>query len=258
MTTDRSESDWQAWRTAREQRATAPHGLAALRYTHWLFAAEPETVEGAPGRWSADGGVVVGVGLEDAAGPVRLAPGDQLVVGATLLRAFERDGALALRVLDPEAPTRTSLAGIDAYPFAPEWVVRARFEAADGGSIDVTSVDGHASTEAAGGVARFDVDGTPVELTLTRDAGGLGAVFADATSGSESYRFRFLAVGEPDADGTLTLDFNRAYLPPCAFSDQYVCPLPSAGNRWPVAVRAGERLPVPVEASRTANRPAVA
>lgn len=243
MTSERFESDWHDWHHAREARATAPHGLAALRHTHWLTD-EPAAVEGAPGRWAAHDGAVVGTGLADASDAVRLAAGDELAVGATVLRAFERDGALALRVLDPDAPTRTSLAGIDAFPPSPDWVVRASFEPADDATLDVTSIDGHASTEHVAGVARCEVDGEPVELTLTRDAGGLGAVFADATSGVEAYRFRFLAVGAPDPDGTLELDFNRAYLPPCAFSDQYVCPLPSAGNRWPVAVRAGERLPV--------------
>ena len=44
-----------------------------------------------------------------------------------------------------------------------------------------------------------------------------------------------------DADGHVVVDFNRAYLPPCAFSDFYVCPLPPAGNRLDRPIRAGEK-----------------
>ena len=44
-----------------------------------------------------------------------------------------------------------------------------------------------------------------------------------------------------DADLLVVVDFNRAYLPPCAFSDFYVCPLPPAGNRLSTPIRAGEK-----------------
>lgn len=39
-------------------------------------------------------------------------------------------------------------------------------------------------------------------------------------------------------------DFNRAFLPPCAFSGHYVCPLPSPENHLDLAVTVGERLPL--------------
>jgi hypothetical protein len=74
------------------------------------------------------------------------------------------------------------------------------------------------------------------------DDGSLFAAFSDATSGNESYRFRFLRMPAPEPDGSVTVDFNRAYLPPCAFSDGYVCVFPPPTNRWDVPVRAGERL----------------
>lgn len=235
-------------RRARLASVGAPHGTASLRHTHWL-GAEAGEFAGAPGRWRADGSSVLGTGLapvldsgEDA---VRLAPGDELRAGGLLLRAFERDGALALRVFDPASPGRLVLEGIDAYPAALDLVVTGRFApAAEGERLDVAAVDGHVSSDPLGGVVEFALDGVPLTLTVTPSGDAYFAVFADATSGEESYRFRFLRVEAPAADGTTTLDFNRAYLPPCAFSDQYVCPLPPLGNRWPVAVRAGERMPV--------------
>jgi uncharacterized protein (DUF1684 family) len=74
-----------------------------------------------------------------------------------------------------------------------------------------------------------------------QDDGSLWAVFADATSGNGSYRFRFLRPAAPDAEGRTTVDFNRALLPPCAFADHFVCPFPPPGNTLDVEVAAGER-----------------
>jgi uncharacterized protein (DUF1684 family) len=94
------------------------------------------------------------------------------------------------------------------------------------------------------------------ELTLYWIEGYGGGVllpFADATSGAETYGGgRYLLdtikgadLGGVGPDGTLTLDFNFAYFPSCAYSDRYVCPLAPAGNRLPGAARAGERLATP-------------
>ena len=51
-------------------------------------------------------------------------------------------------------------------------------------------------------------------------------------------RFLFVA---PDADGNVTLDFNRAVLPPCSFSYAFNCPMPPKQNRFAVAIEAGEK-----------------
>lgn len=240
MSLDDVEREWREWRRSRWQAVSAPHGTAALRHTHWLTTESAEFA-GAPGRWRVQGGAIVGEALPNGE-VVRLDPGAEHEIGSLRLRAFERDGSLALRVIDPDAPSRTCLDGIETYPFSSDRVVAGRFAPADeGATIEVTSVDGHESEGRLGGAIELEIDGVPLALTVTRDGHGLSAVIADATSGDESYRFRFLRVPEPDAAGRVVVDFNRAYLPPCAFSDEYVCPLPPAGNRWPVALRAGER-----------------
>ena len=55
---------------------------------------------------------------------------------------------------------------------------------------------------------------------------------------------RFLLIAPPleglDRPGTVSLDFNRAYLPPCAFTDEFNCPLPPSHHRFDVDVPAGE------------------
>ena len=42
---------------------------------------------------------------------------------------------------------------------------------------------------------------------------------------------------------TVTLDFNLAYTPFCAFNDAFACPLPPEKNWLETTVEAGERAP---------------
>ena len=228
--------------SARWRAVSSEFGIAALRHTHWLDT-EPRTYDGTPGTWAARDGAIIGSIPEHAAEHV-LRPGEAIRVGQLELRAFSRDGALALRVIDPDAPSRRRLRGILSYPRQSDWVLHGTFEpASDGETRVVRSVDGHERTEVAVGVVALSLPGEKVRLTVSAGASGLQAVIADATSGDDAYRFRFLPIDAPNADGEVTVDFNRAYLPPCAFSDQYVCPLPPAGNRLSVRIEAGERLP---------------
>ncbi|MFF2486324.1 DUF1684 domain-containing protein [Microbacterium sp. NPDC058062] len=233
---------------ARWRAVSSEHGIAALRHTHWLDT-EPRAYDGAPGVWRAVDGKVVGAALRvDApaasADDVVLAPGEHLDVGGVRLKAISREGAPALRVFDPETPGRTRLRGILSFPHDAAWALPGVFRPAAEGEINVIrSVDGYEREEPAVGTIALEVDGSPFELTVTGDpAEGLSAVIADATSNVDAYRFRFLEIDAPAADGTVTVDFNQAYLPPCAFSDHYVCPLPPANNRLAVRVEAGERI----------------
>jgi uncharacterized protein len=81
-------------------------------------------------------------------------------------------------------------------------------------------------------------------------AGGLFIPFRDATNGHETYAGgRYLLDTAKGADlggdperGTLTVDFNFATQPSCAFDPRWACPLAPPENRLDIAVRAGERL----------------
>ncbi|HJM89353.1 MAG TPA: DUF1684 domain-containing protein [Dehalococcoidia bacterium] len=89
----------------------------------------------------------------------------------------------------------------------------------------------------------FDVDDSPAELTVFRDAqsGSLFLPFQDANAGSETYGAgRYLEV-EALHDGKLHVDFNYAYNPYCAYNEMWSCPIPPGENRLTVAIAAGER-----------------
>jgi uncharacterized protein len=80
-------------------------------------------------------------------------------------------------------------------------------------------------------------------------AGGLFIPFRDATNGSLTYGAgRYLVdaaksadLGGDPATATLTIDFNFAYQPSCAFDPRWACPLAPPENRLDLEIRAGER-----------------
>jgi hypothetical protein len=65
-------------------------------------------------------------------------------------------------------------------------------------------------------------------------------MFQDATSKDSTYPGGRFMTSEAPRDGVVTLDFNKAHNPPCAYTDFATCPLPPAINRLNVAIKAGE------------------
>ncbi|MRH91244.1 DUF1684 domain-containing protein [Nocardia sp. SYP-A9097] len=234
-TTDTWVADWQQWHTDRAAEATAVYGIAAASGTHWL-SETPLTIAGVPGSWVAEAGRAVG----DGPGlHLELAPGERHQSGELLLQPLIRAGAVALRVFDPQASTRTTLQGIGAFDPDPAWVIDGIVETTSA-ALKLDHVDGFVSDN-DGVSIRLTINGREVVLWGTATpAGGIQITFADTTNGAETQRFRFLTVAAPDAQGRVVADFNRAYLPPCTFSDHYLCPLPPASNRLDFPVRAGE------------------
>lgn len=252
---------WKRWRDDRVVTARAPHGPLALTGTYWL-ADLREGVPGVPGRWELQGSCVIltatrhdGLEVDNTPldGSVRLcpdsAPKPSLVThGGRLLLLILREGEYAVRVYDPASETRTSFAGIDAHPFAPEWSLPARFTPyPEPRTVAVGNADGRERGLALAGTVAFTAPGAadrPFTLEVGQDGDGeLSAVFADAGSGRDgAFRFRFVSLAAPSgADGATVLDLNRAYLPPCAFADHFICPFPPPGNTLPFAVPAGEK-----------------
>ncbi len=78
------------------------------------------------------------------------------------------------------------------------------------------------------------------------DAQSLFVPFRDKTTGQETYeggRYMELEPEQDLADGDrVTVDFNLAYAPFCAYSETFACPLPPEENWLATAIEAGERL----------------
>jgi uncharacterized protein (DUF1684 family) len=157
---------------------------------------------------------------------------------------IERGERVGVRLKDRESEVLAEFTGIDHYPVDPAWRLAARFEPYDElRMIPVPDITGDVSEQPSHGRVVFSVAGAEQSLApLGPPEGELFLVFGDETNGGETYGGgRFLYVGPPDADGRLSVDFNKAYNPPCVFTPYATCPLPPPGNRLPLAVRAGEK-----------------
>ncbi|WP_053383142.1 DUF1684 domain-containing protein [Leucobacter celer] len=247
------EAEWREWHAARERYATDPGGPASLAGTYWLLAGAGGELPGVAGVWAATGDAerpVRGTGLTGSGyrtgdgGPVGeridLAAGEELFDGDRRFSVFARDDSYALRVFDPETAAGKRITGIDA--FAPDPALRVTAVRETSGETEtVTLVDGFQKDEVIDARFVFELDGEVLRLKARWNGSSYSVVFGDSTNGDLSYRFRFLRIEQPAEGDPWTIDFNRAFLPPCAFSDHFVCPLPPEGNRLPVAIRAGEQ-----------------
>lgn len=241
----------------RHQAVTSPQGSLALVNTQWID--QEQTVWSVPGTWApAPGGLVVTAVATDA-----ISVNGELVEGS--VEVFPRnaatpshiefgdgrsatviggDGSFALRVWDPQSDEMTRFSHIDVFDYDPEWVCQATWREIPGGSLvgfEHLKDEGSAKDEVVPGDIIFEHDGNTYTLSAFKAGNALQLVFADATNGDSTYsvgRFLFCA---PNPDGTITLNFNYAILPPCAFSYHFNCPLPPAQNRFPFAIPAGEK-----------------
>lgn len=161
-------------------------------------------------------------------------------VSFTLVR---RNGRLALRVRDSESPVRRGFPGIELFAFDPSMAVEAAVEPAmPGQQVAITNVTGFLESQPLAATLRFELDGaTHVLLATAAPEGRLFVVFGDATNGRETYGGgRFLEIPAP-IGGRTTIDLNRAFNPPCAFTAFATCPMPPAANRLERRIEAGER-----------------
>ncbi len=169
------------------------------------------------------------------------------VVGPVTLTLVHRNGQPALRVRDDESPVRRRFESLEAFPYDPTFVVAATLRRAPPTStIDITNVTGHVEQQPLAAVLSVTIQGMQFELSATPGSrpDSLFIVFADATNGGDTYSGgRFLDIDAPADKGSVILDFNRAYNPPCAFTAFATCPMPPHSNRLPFPVRAGERYP---------------
>ncbi len=173
--------------------------------------------------------------------------GAATVLASGTLRFFiiERGGRLGVRIRDVAHPLRTHFAGLEYFEIDDAWAMRARFHPyVPAKRIPIANVLGMVEDMESPGYLTFDADGQEWRLDALLEEKGaksLFLMFADATSGRETYGAgRFMYVPLP-VNGEVPLDFNLAYNPPCVFNEFATCPLPPRQNRLKLKVDAGER-----------------
>lgn len=168
----------------------------------------------------------------------------ELQSGSLTFFLIERAGKVGVRVRDTESPARRQFKGLSYFPVSDDWVFDARFEPYPNKSIPIANILGMTEPMPAPGALVFSKDGKEYRLDAVLEAPGdteLFVMFADATSGKETYgATRYLYVPLPK-DGKVRVNFNKAYNPPCAFTEFATCPLPPPQNRlMSLRITAGE------------------
>jgi len=271
MTPAEHEAAVHAWWAARDARLRDPDGWLTLVGLHWLepgknrFGADSanEIVlrgDGVPPRagslWLTDGAVRLVPATPAVArngeplGEAELADdttGEPTVIDLGTLRMYviRRGERFGLRVRDHAAPALRTFEGMRHFPIDPDWRVSGRLEPAPAGrEIEIVDVTGAVSHEPTPGQVAFERGGATWRIdALPGDEkdGSLWLIFADDTNGHETYGGgRFLFTEPVAADGSVAVDFNLAYNPPCVFSPFATCPLPPAQNRLSLRIEAGE------------------
>jgi uncharacterized protein (DUF1684 family) len=150
--------------------------------------------------------------------------------------------------LSPHSPIpqqdRDDFTGLTYFEPDPALVFTVQPTSVEPTPVMIQTTSGDARTYHRIATATIAIDATDVTLALySTGHDSLFLPFRDSTSGRESYGAgRYLDI-EPDEDGSIVIDFNDAYAPFCAYSDQYSCALPPPENWLSVPIRAGERNP---------------
>ncbi len=148
-----------------------------------------------------------------------------------------------VRLRDLDSPLLKSFKGIKYFPINEDFRIRAKFVPFEKPKkINIPTVIGIIDEELAPGKLVFEIGKKSYRLLPVNDGDDFFIIFADKTSGSETYGGgRFLVASTPDSNGTVILDFNKAYNPPCAFTPYATCPLPPKENYLPLKILAGEK-----------------
>ena len=245
---------------------TAPDGWLAVRGLFWLREGEntagsaPSNDIKLPARTATRVGVFHvrqgGVSFDADPTAVVTARGDRvraasftreettIETSGVAIAVIRRGDKIGLRMWDPESPNRTRFPGLEYFPLNPAYRLRAKFVAYDKlKRVQVPNVLGQLVTMESPGFVEFTIKGATYKLEPvyeTEKHEDLFFIFKDLTSRTETYEAgRFLHTPVPKG-GTVDLDFNRAYNPPCAFTEFATCPLPIKENQLPVRVPAGE------------------
>lgn len=137
---------------------------------------------------------------------------------------------------------RNAFTSLPYYDWNPDLLFTVELAPADGAAIKIATSDGAERIYRRAARVTLPIGGAEQTLTLY-DTGhpGLFLPFRDATSGKETYGGgRYLDL-DPNEDGTVTIDFNLAYSPYCAYNDGYSCALPPTENWMQVPIEAGEK-----------------
>jgi len=168
-----------------------------------------------------------------------------LKMGSVSFFIIKRGNKLGVRVKDTESDERVHFKGLQYFPINTKWRLQSRFEPYNPPkSIPILNIIGMVEDTPSPGALIFRVNGKEYRIDALKgddEMKSLYIIFSDKTSGKETYGAgRYLYTEALGTDGSVVIDFNKAYNPPCAFTAFATCPLPPPQNKLPIRVEAGE------------------
>jgi uncharacterized protein (DUF1684 family) len=254
-------TETEAWRKTRESELSADRGWLSVSGLPWLKEGETSIGSGeknqirlgdGPESWGVVERAGKQVTFKPADGPPREAlPADEpFQIGRTWIQVIRRSDLVGLRLWDPKNERKLAFHSLRWFDVKDAYRVTGRLvPSATPSTVKIANVIGQVNDFVSPGVVEFELNGKKLQLTPvyeTKEQKELFYIFKDGTSAKTTYGAgRFVYSALPDKDGVVILDFNRAYSPPCAFTDFATCPLPPSRNRLDVAIEAGELDPHP-------------
>jgi uncharacterized protein len=196
---------------------------------------------------AADGTTLTYNGQPLKEAPLRLSenkrPADLITFKSTSFFLHFSGPRLAIRVRDQNAPLRKNFSGLKWYPANPAMKVTGQFTPlATPKVVQAPTILGDLEPFTVPGTVAVTINGKTANMEAWQSGQRLWFVFRDLTSADATYpSARFLYTDAPGPDGKVTLDFNRAQNPPCAYNPWTTCPLPPSANRLQVRIEAGEK-----------------
>jgi len=169
---------------------------------------------------------------------------DRLKIGDLTFFVHASGNRFAIRLKDKNSRLRKEFKGLYWYPVNETYRFSAHFTAYPSPrQVDTETVLGDREKTSLAGYVTFQFGGKEYRLDAEKDddTGGLFIVFRDLTSKTETYQAARFLDTDPPKDGSVEVDFNKAYNTPCAYNPYTTCPLPSPGNRMQVKIPAGEK-----------------
>lgn len=264
-------ADNAVWRSQRSAELLEPEGWTSLVGLHWLEL-KAHYIGRGPGSgirlevgppklglvqqdgehvyFTPEPGLALSVDGQPLKERIELKTGSEPTVvhfddGKGALSAIKRGQRFALRLKHADAATRTGFAGLDYWPADPTWRIRAQFVPhPPGHTLPIVDIVGTEVAAPNPGAVEFERDGRTYRLEAMGEPDkSLFLILADRTSGHGSYPAgRYIDTAPVSVDGSVIVNFNQAYNPPCAFTPFATCPLPPPENRLDLAVTAGEKL----------------
>jgi uncharacterized protein len=156
-----------------------------------------------------------------------------------------RSKGVGIRVWDNSREQRRTFPSRQWYPVKPELRVPAiynRYEIPK--IVKMPDILGAVLDEPMQGFVSFELNGQVHELIVEElPDRRLFIQFMDKTNGNPTYPSGRYHYADAHLNGRTFLDFNKAYSPPCAFTDYATCTFPPQENHLNVAIEAGEIFP---------------